>query len=168
MGPDSGAPIRRGALSTGTVLYAVLMVLIQTGLIVLLALALGADYTDGLGGVLLLILIAALLGAAFASLSKRRRRPRAPARDADRRRQPRSAAAQVPLDPRHATKPRPRLDLHRREVQPRQLDSRGRRSAAMQRTDWRLVASGIGLLVALTPTCAIVATSAVTNSRRSL
>jgi ABC-type multidrug transport system permease subunit len=63
------APLWRGALNTGTVIYAVLMILIQTVLIVLLALALGADYAGGVGGVLLLILLAALLGAAFASRS---------------------------------------------------------------------------------------------------
>ena len=43
--------------------------MLQTVLIVLLALALGADYKGGPGGVLVLILVAALLGASFASLS---------------------------------------------------------------------------------------------------
>ena len=35
----------------------------------LIALAVGADFKGGIGGVLLLILVAALLGAVFASLS---------------------------------------------------------------------------------------------------
>ena len=63
------SPVWRGALNAGTVLYAALMVGLQTVLIVLLSLALGANYVGGIGGILLLILIAALLAAAFASLS---------------------------------------------------------------------------------------------------
>ena len=46
-----------------------LSVVIQTLLIVVLALALGADYVNGVGGVLVLLLVAALLAAIFASLS---------------------------------------------------------------------------------------------------
>ena len=41
------APVWRGALNAGTVVYAVLMIVIQTVLILLLALALGANYTGG-------------------------------------------------------------------------------------------------------------------------
>ena len=46
-----------------------IQILVQTLVIVLLAWALGAHYTGGVGGVLILMLVAALLGAAFASLS---------------------------------------------------------------------------------------------------
>jgi ABC-2 type transport system permease protein len=63
------SPVWRGALNAGSVVYAVLMIVLQTALIVLLALALGAHYAGGVGGVLVLLLVAALLGAAFASLS---------------------------------------------------------------------------------------------------
>ena len=70
------APVWRGALNLGSVAQAVIQILIQTLLIVLLALALGAHYTNGVGGVLLLMLVAALLGAAFASLSNGARRAR--------------------------------------------------------------------------------------------
>ncbi len=63
------APVWRGALNLGSVLQSVIQILIQTLLIVLLALALGAHYENGVGGVLVLMLVAALLGAAFASLS---------------------------------------------------------------------------------------------------
>ena len=45
------------------------MIVLQTLLILALALALGADFRGGVGGVLILVLVAALLGAAFASLS---------------------------------------------------------------------------------------------------
>jgi ABC-2 type transport system permease protein len=63
------SPVWRGALNLGSVVQAVITVSIQTALILLLALALGAHYTNGIGGVLILILVAALLAAAFASLS---------------------------------------------------------------------------------------------------
>ena len=63
------SPVWRGALNLGSVAYAMVTIVLQTALIVLLALALGADYANGVGGVLILILVAALLGAAFASLS---------------------------------------------------------------------------------------------------
>jgi ABC-2 type transport system permease protein len=63
------SPVWRGALNLGSVVQSVIQILVQTGLIVLLALVLGADYANGVGGVLILMLVAALLGAAFASLS---------------------------------------------------------------------------------------------------
>ena len=53
---------RRGALNLGSVLQAVIQILIQTLLIVLLALALGAHDENGVGGVAILMLVAALLG----------------------------------------------------------------------------------------------------------
>jgi ABC-2 type transport system permease protein len=62
------SPVWRGALNAGSVLYAVLSVVIQTALILLLALALGAHFSS-FGGVLILVLVAALLAATFASLS---------------------------------------------------------------------------------------------------
>jgi ABC-2 type transport system permease protein len=63
------SPVWRGALNLGSVVQSVITVSIQTTLILLLALLLGAHYTNGIGGVLILILVAALLAAAFASLS---------------------------------------------------------------------------------------------------
>ena len=63
------SPVWRGSLNVGTVACAAATVVIQSVLIVLLALALGADYKGGVGGVVLLIAIAALLGSSFASLS---------------------------------------------------------------------------------------------------
>ena len=59
----------RGALNLGSVAYAMVTIVIQTALIVLLALALGPALRQRPRGVLILILVAALLGAAFASLS---------------------------------------------------------------------------------------------------
>jgi ABC-2 type transport system permease protein len=61
-------PVWRGALNAGSVVYAVIQIVIQTAIIVVLALALGAHF-NGVGGVLVMIVVAALLGASFASLS---------------------------------------------------------------------------------------------------
>jgi ABC-2 type transport system permease protein len=63
------APAWRGAFNLGSVAQSMLSVVIQTLLIVVLALALGADYVNGIGGVLVLLLVAALLAAIFASFS---------------------------------------------------------------------------------------------------
>ena len=61
------SPAWRGAFNLGSVAQSMLSVVIQTVLIVVLALALGADYAHGVGGVLVLLLVAALLAAIFAS-----------------------------------------------------------------------------------------------------
>ena len=63
------APAWRGAFNLGSVTQSMITVVIQTLLIVLLALALGAHYANGVGGVLVLLLVAALMAAIFASLS---------------------------------------------------------------------------------------------------
>src|SRR3954454_24813156 len=63
------SPAWRGAFNLGAVAQAVISVVIQTLLVVLLPLALGADHPHGLGGIAILVLVAALLAAAFASLS---------------------------------------------------------------------------------------------------
>src|ERR1700754_4534099 len=63
------APAWRGAFNLGSVAQSVISVVFQTLLIVVLALILGADYVNGIGGVLVLLLVAALLAAIFASFS---------------------------------------------------------------------------------------------------
>ena len=63
------SPIWRGALNLGSVAQAVLSIAIQSAVVVGLSLAVGARFPGGVGGVAVLILAAALLGAVFASLS---------------------------------------------------------------------------------------------------
>ena len=63
------SPVWRGALNAGTVLYMAFTVTVQTILIVVLALILGADFKGGVIGVILLMIVGALLAAAVASLS---------------------------------------------------------------------------------------------------
>ncbi len=162
------APVWRGALNTGTVLYAVLMIMIQTVLIVLLALALGAHYTGGVGGVLLLILVAALLGAAFASLSNA-------VAVLARQRETLIGAVSFVLLPLTFLS----TALMQQSLVPGWIRTVARfnpvnwaveagRSAAMQKIDWGLVASRTGLLIALTLACATFATRAFTKYQQSL
>ncbi len=61
------------ALSAGVVAYAGVTILIQTLVIVFLALALGADYKGGVGGVLVMLLGASLPTASACSRASARR-----------------------------------------------------------------------------------------------
>jgi ABC-2 type transport system permease protein len=162
------SPVWRGALNTGTVAYAVLMIVVQTVVIVLLALALGADYAGGVGGVLLLILVAALLGAAFASLSNG-------IAVLGRQRETLIGAVTMVLLPltflSTALMQQSLVPGWIRTVSafnPVNWAAEAGRSAAMERVDWGLVATRIGLLVALALVCAMFATRAFTKYQRSL
>jgi ABC-2 type transport system permease protein len=63
------SPIWRGALNLGSVAQSVLSIVIQSVIVVSLSLAVGARFPGGVGGVAVLIGVAAMLGAMFASLS---------------------------------------------------------------------------------------------------
>jgi ABC-2 type transport system permease protein len=63
------SPIWRGALNLGSIAQSVLSIVIQSAVVVGLALAVGAHFKGGVAGVTVLIAVAALLGAVFASLS---------------------------------------------------------------------------------------------------
>jgi ABC-2 type transport system permease protein len=162
------APVWRGALNLGSVVYAMLTIAVQTTLIVLLALALGAHYTNGVWGVLLLILVAALLGAAFASLSNG-------VGVLARQRETLIGAVSLVLLPltflssalmQQSLVP----DWIRTvaKVNPVNWAAEAGRSAAMEKIDWSLVASRMGMLVALVAVCAWFATWAFGAYQRSL
>jgi len=162
------APVWRGALNVGTIAYGAATVVAQTIVIVLLALALGADYRGGVGGVLLLILVAALLAAAVASLSNG-------VAVLARQRETLIGAVtfvQLPLTFLSAA-------LMQQSLVPGWIQSVAKfnpvnwaveaaRGAAMQKIDWGLVAGRIGLLAALTVVCAAFATHAFDKYQRSL
>jgi ABC-2 type transport system permease protein len=162
------APVWRGALNAGTVAYGAATVVIQTIVIVLLALALGADYKGGVGGVLLLILVAALLAAAVASLSNG-------VAVLARQRETLIGAVtfvQLPLTFLSAA-------LMQQSLVPGWIQTVSKfnpvnwavvaaRGAAMQKIDWGLVAGRIGLLAALALVCAAFATRAFNKYQRSL
>jgi ABC-2 type transport system permease protein len=162
------SPVWRGALNAGTVLYAALVVALQTVLIVLLSLALGANYVGGVGGVLLLILVAALLAAVFASLSNA-------VAVLARQREALIGAVTFVLLPLTFLS----TALMQQSLVPGWIRSVARfnpvnwaveagRSAAMSHTDWGLVAGRIGLLAGLTLISAMLATRAFARYQRSL
>ncbi|HEY1775002.1 MAG TPA: ABC transporter permease [Solirubrobacteraceae bacterium] len=162
------SPVWRGALNAGTVLYAALLVSLQTVLIVLLALALGANYVGGVGGVLLLILVAALLAAAFSSLSNA-------VAMVTRQREALIGAVSFVLLPLTFLS----SALMQQSLVPAWIRTIARfnpvnwaveagRSAAMTHIDAGLVLSRLGLLVALALICAALATRAFSTYQRSL
>jgi ABC-type multidrug transport system permease subunit len=63
------SPIWRGALNLGSIVQSVLSIVIQSAVVVGLALVVGARFQGGVAGVVVLVATAALLGAVFASLS---------------------------------------------------------------------------------------------------
>jgi ABC-2 type transport system permease protein len=161
-------PVWRGALNTGTVAYGSFMVAVQTVVIVILALVLGADFKGGVGGVVLMIVIAAMLGAVFASLSN------AVAVLARQRETVIGAVTfvQLPLTFLSAA-------LMQGSLLPSWIRSVAKfnpvdwavvaaRSAAMQKIDWGVVASRIGLLAALLLVAAALTARAFAGYQRSL
>jgi ABC-2 type transport system permease protein len=63
------SPIWRGALNLGSVAQSVLTIVVQSVIVVALSLAVGARFPNGVAGVVVLVAVAGLLGAVFASLS---------------------------------------------------------------------------------------------------
>jgi ABC-2 type transport system permease protein len=63
------SPIWRGALNLGSVAQSVLTIVVQSVIVVALSLAVGARFPNGIAGVVVLVAVAGLLGAVFASLS---------------------------------------------------------------------------------------------------
>ena len=162
------APVWRGALNLGSVAQAVIQILLQTLLIVLLALALGADYSNGVGGVLILMLVAGLLGAAFASLSNG-------LGVLTRQRETLIGAVTLVLLPLTFLS----SALMQQSLAPGWIGTVAKfnpvnwaveagRSAAMEQIDWGLVVSRIGLLAALVVLSAAFATRAFGTYQRSL
>jgi ABC-2 type transport system permease protein len=162
------SPVWRGALNLGSVVQAVITVSIQTALILLLALALGAHYTNGIGGVLILILVAALLAAAFASLSNG-------VGVLARQRETLIGAVSLVLLPLTFLS----SALMQQDLVPGWIQTVGEfnpvnwaveagRSAAMGDLDWGLVAGRVGLLFALVVVSATFATRAFGTYQRSL
>ena len=162
------SPVWRGALNLGSVVQAVLTIVLQTALILVLALLLGADYTNGVGGILILMLVAALLGAAFASLSNG-------IGVLARQRETLIGAVSLVLLPLTFLSSALMQDSLApgwirtvATVNPVNWAVEAGRSAAMGDLDWGLVASRVGLLAALVIVCATFATRAFGIYGRSL
>jgi ABC-2 type transport system permease protein len=162
------SPVWRGALNAGSVIYAVTTIVLQSALIVLLALALGADYKGGVGGVLILVVLAGLLGASFASLSNG-------LAVLTRQRETLIGAVSAVVLPltflSSALMQESLVPAWIRTVakfNPVNWAAQAGRSAAMEKIDWGLVGSRLGLLAALALLCAVFATRAFGSYQRSL
>ncbi len=162
------SPVWRGALNVGSVIYAVITIVIQTTVIVLLAWALGADYKGGIGGVLILVVLAGLLGAAFASLSNG-------LAVLTRQRETLIGAVTAVILPltflSSALMQQSLVPGWIRTVakfNPVNWAVEAGRSAAMQTINWGLVGSRFALLSALAVLCAVFATRAFAGYQRSL
>jgi ABC-2 type transport system permease protein len=162
------APVWRGALNLGSVAQAVLTIVIQSLLIVGLAVALGAHFAGGAGGVAILVLVGALLGAVFASLSNG-------VALLARQREALIGAVSFVLLPLTFLS----SALMQRSLEPSWIRTVSQynpvnwaaeagRSAALGHLDWGLVASRIGYLVALLIVAAWFATRAFGTYQRSL
>jgi ABC-2 type transport system permease protein len=162
------SPVWRGALNLGSVAQAVLTVVVQTLVIVLLALVMGADFHNGVAGVAILIVVAALLAASFASLSN------AIAVTARSREALIGAVSFVllPLTFLSSALMQASLVPHwirtAANFNPVNWAAEAGRSAAVDHIDWGLVASRLGLLAALLVACATLATRAFGTYQRSL
>ena len=125
-------PVKRMPLIGGRVLQNLVQLVIQSVVIVALALAIGVSFDGGVGWVLVMIVAGRrpardrLRGAV-----ERARAAHAPGGEPDRRGDVPAAAADVPLDGVHAAGADARLDRHGRHVQPGRLGDprrpRGRR-----------------------------------------
>jgi ABC-2 type transport system permease protein len=162
------SPVWRGALNTGIVLGSVVTVLIQTAIIVVLALILGADYQGGVQGVLMMLLLAGLLAAVFASLSNG-------LGVLARQRESLIGAVSLVILPltflSSALMQASLVPAWIRDVaryNPVNWAVVAARSAAMDKTDWGIVAGRFGLLLALAILAGWFATRAFRTYQRSV
>jgi ABC-2 type transport system permease protein len=162
------SPVWRGALNVGSVAYAAFAMILQALLVIGLALILGADFKGGVGGVVAMLVVASLLAASVASLSN------AVGLVGRQRETVIGAVSFVQLPLTFLSTGMMQEDLLPHWMQqvakfnPVNWAVVAARSAAMQKTDWGLVASRAGLLIALMIVSAFVAQRAFTRYQRSL
>jgi len=161
-------PVWRGALNAGAVLYSAFTVIIQSILIIVLALILGADFKGGVIGVIVMMIVGALLAAAVASLSNA-------VGLLGRQRETVIGTVsffQLPLTFLSTGMMQATLLPHWiRDVakfNPINWAVVAARAAAMQKTDWSVVGTHVGLLVALVLVSAFLAERAFGRYQRSL
>jgi ABC-2 type transport system permease protein len=161
-------PVRREALIAGRLLKEAVVVLIQSVIIVVLALIIGATFTGGVGGVLVLFALSALLGATFAGLSNG---------FALIMRQEEALIGIVqfivlPLTFLSATFMEshlmPAWIRHLSDFNPVNWAVAAGRAAAGTGTDWGFVASRVAFLLALFALCLAYATRAFRSYQRSV
>ena len=122
------------------------MVVIQSLIIVALALIVGATFPGGVGGVAVLFAVSALLGATFGGAVERLRADHAPGGGADRRRAVHRAAAHVPVVDVPGRQPDARSgSQHVADFNPVNWAVMAGRAATSAHPDWGLVASRAGV-----------------------
>ncbi len=162
------SPVWRGALNIGWVAYEAVAVMVQTVLIVVLALLLGADFKGGVIGVIVMFFIGALLASAVASLSNA-------VGVLGRQRETVIGVVsfvQLPLTFLST-------GVMQKNLLPPWIQTVAKfnpvnwavvvaRAAAMQKTDWGVVGTRVALLAALAVAAGFVASRAFARYQRSL
>jgi ABC-2 type transport system permease protein len=162
------SPVRREALIAGRILKEGVVVVIQSVIIVLLALAVGATFPGGIGGVVVLFAVSAVLGATFGALSNGFGLIM-------RQEEALIGAVQfivLPLTFLSSTFLQPNLMpswiRHVSDFNPVNWAVIAGRAATSSSPDWGLVASRVGFLVALLALCLWFATRAFTAYQKSV
>jgi ABC-2 type transport system permease protein len=162
------SPVRRSALIAGRVAQSAVVIVVQSVIMVLIALAVGASFPGGFLGVVVLVLLAAVLGAALAALSNAL---------ALVTRQEESLIGAVtflvlPLTFLSTALVSPELMpgwmRTVADVNPVDWAIEAGRSATAADPDWGLVATDVGLLVALLVGCGLLATRAFRSYQASV
>jgi ABC-2 type transport system permease protein len=161
-------PVRRTALISGRLAHASLTIIIQSLIIVGLALIVGASFPGGVGGVVVMIVVATILGAAFGALSNGLAL-------LARREETLIAVMNFLLLPLTFLSSAfmqqnliPRWMQHVADFNPVNWAVVAGRSAVSANTDWGVVASRAGFLVALLVVCLAFATRAFRTYQRSV
>ena len=162
------SPARRSSMIAGRLLQGMLVILIQSVIILVLAWIVGARFPNGIAGILVLIAVAALLGASFGALSNGLAL-------LARREETLIAVMNFLLLPltflsaafmQQSLMPDWMQSVA--EVNPVNWAVQAGREASLGGTDWSMVAGRIGLLVALLAVCSVFATRAFRSYQRSV
>ena len=124
-------PVKRMPLIGGRVLQNLVQLVIQSLVIVALALAIGVSFDGGVAGVAVLVVAAGPARHGLRGAVERARAADAPGGEPHRRRDVPAAAADVPLDGVHAAGAHAGLDRHRRDAT---TPSTGRSARAARRS----------------------------------
>lgn len=162
------SPVWRGSLNVGWVVYEASVVMVQTVLIVALALILGADFKGGVIGVIVMFFIGALLASSVASFSNA-------VGVLGRQRETVIGVVsfiQLPLTFLSTGMMQKNLlpDWMQTvaKYNPVNWAVEGARAAAMQKTDWGIVGTRVALLAGLAVVAGLVASRAFARYQRSL
>jgi ABC-2 type transport system permease protein len=162
------SPVSRTALIAGRVMQSAVVIVIQSVIMVGIALAAGASFPGGAVGVIVLVLASALLGASFAALSN------ALALVARQRESLIGAVTFLVLPLTFLSTALMRDDLlpgwmqTATDVNPVDWAIEAGRSAIAADPDWALVVSDLALLSALLAVCALLATRAFRAYQRAV